>query len=165
MKPVNSLIEQIIETADTLGMTQKVLAARAGVPEETLSRGKKRGSMRLDSVERLARAAGVEIGLVRPATASALRRTTAARLPFREKYGVALAWSNADASDELLVRRALVQPRFQVLLDAAVAFGVDVLAAQWDRLQAEGSPEAVKVRPTTERILGHIRDGYRQVTA
>lgn len=80
---------------------------------------------------------------------------------FRDKYAVALAWSNKDASDDVLMRRALVESRFQMLLDAAVEFGIDKLPAEWEYLKAEGSSETMKASTTTERILKHIHEGYR----
>ena len=81
---------------------------------------------------------------------------------FREKYGVALAWSNSQASNDVLIRRALVAPRFQVLLDAALEFGIDKLSAEWALLREEGSSETLRAAPVTERILRHIREGYKQ---
>lgn len=157
----SNLITQIVEAAHAQGISQKALAFRAGVPEETISRAKKRGSARLSVVELLARAAGTEIGLV----GRAASRRSRAGGDFRDKYGVALAWSNASASNAVLVCRALVKPRFQILLDAAIEFGLDTLSMEWERLKAEGSSEALKASPVTERILGHIRDGYQQATA
>lgn len=156
----SNLITQIVETAHAQGISQKALALRAGIPEETISRAKKRGSARLNVVELLARAAGTAIGLV----GRAPYRGSRAGGDFRNKYGVALAWSNASASNAILVRRALVKPRFQMLLDAALEFGLDKLSAEWERLKAEGSSDALKASPVTERILGHIHRGYQQAT-
>ncbi|GIL13655.1 MAG: hypothetical protein BroJett038_23750 [Chloroflexota bacterium] len=154
-----TLIAEIVGTAHANGLTQKILAARSGITEETLSRMKKRGSGNLGLVVKLARAAGTRLGLV---DSSAPPRRTRGPVSFRDKYAVALAWSNKDASDEVLIRRALVKPRFQLLLDAAVEFGVNKLSSEWERLKAEGSSEALNALSTTERMLRHIHDGYRQ---
>lgn len=161
MEEDRTLIARIVETAHTNGLNQKALATRSGITEETLSRMKKRGSGNFALVAKLARTAGVRLGLV---DAWAPPRRVRRFRSFRDKYAVALAWSNKDAPDDVLMRRALVKPRFQQLLDAAVEFGIDQLSVEWERLKAEGSSEAMKVGPTTERILGHIHDGYRQTT-
>lgn len=157
----SSLITEIIDFAHAQGISQKSLAARAGIAEETVSRAKKRGTAHLNVAESLAHAAGTKIGLVTPATA----RSRRCAMSFRDRYRVALAWSNMSVSNDTLVRRALVNPRFQVLLDAALEFGVDAVAAEWDRLKAEGDPDSTKVMDVTDRILGHIRDGYREAAA
>lgn len=157
-----TLIAQIVDAAHARGLNQKVLAVRAGIPKESLSRAKKRGTARLALVENLAKAAGVTLGIVDGAPAK--RGEPAQPQPFKIKYR-ALAWSNPDASTSLLLCRALLKPEFRVLLDAALEFGVEKLEEEWTRVIAEGSAEALRARPVTERILGHIRDGYRQATA
>jgi transcriptional regulator with XRE-family HTH domain len=159
----HTLIAQIVEVAHARGLNQKALAARSGISEETLSRMKKRGSGNVALVAKLAQATGMRLGLVD--LLALPQRRQHGRGSFRDKYAVALAWSNKEAPDDVLVRLALVKPRFQMLLDAAVEFGVGTLSEEWERLKADGTPEALKVRATTERILGHIQDGYRQTTA
>ncbi len=155
-----ALVAQILESAHNRGFSQKDLAALSGIAEETISRIKKRGSGNLDLVERLALAAGTKIGLVEnlPAQSDKTAKT------FRDKYAVALAWSNTAAPDNVLLRRALLNPRFQILMDAALEFGPDKLTAEWERLKAEDLPAVAKVERVTERILGHIHDGYLQAT-
>lgn len=155
------LVSKIVAAARTRGLSQKALAARSGISEETLSRMKKRESGNLSLVAKLAQAAGTQLGLVD----SSVPRRRQPPGSFRDRYAAALIWSNADASDDVLVRRALIKPHFKMLLDAAVEFGLDRLSAEWEHLIVEASPETMKVRSTTERILGHIRDGYRQATA
>lgn len=157
----HTLIAQIVEAAHARGLTQKVLAARADITEEALSRMKKRGSGNLNLVAKLAREAGARLELV---DSSVPPRRIQRPRSFRDKYAVELAWSNKDASNDVLMRRALVQPRFQLLLDAAIEFGVDKLSAEWECLKDEDSSEVTRVRATTERILRHIHDGYRQAT-
>ncbi len=159
MEEDRSLIARIVETAHAKGLTQKALAARGGITEETLSRMKKRGSGNFGLVAKLARAAGTRLELV---DSSVPPRRIQRPGSFRDKYAVALAWSHKDAPVDVLIRRALVKPRFQLLLDAAVEFGVDKLSTEWEHLKAERSSEVTKVHATTERILRHIHDGYRQ---
>jgi hypothetical protein len=161
-----TLISQIVDAAHARGLNQKALAERAGIPKESLSRAKKRGTAKLGMVEDLAKAAGVTLGIIqtgRPAKQIKPIKPTEPQ-SFQTKYS-ALAWSNPNASESLLIRRALLKPEFRVLLDAALEFGVTRLNNEWSQVMAETSPEALRARPVTERILGHIHDGYRQATA
>lgn len=156
---MSTLIDQIISAAQARGINQTTLAARAGVPKETLSRAKKRGSAGLDMVQALARAAGVSIGIVptAPSPRSALPT-------FRERNRL-LAWSKPGASSTVLLRRALVAPEFSTLLDAALEFGVDAVVQEWESLKSSGDPEAKRAAPITDRILRNIRHGYQQAAA
>lgn len=161
MKTENTLIAQILTAAQAAGLTQKVLADRSGITEETLSRMKKRGSGQFGLVVKLAQAAGTPLCLTN-VPVPALRAPPAQS--FRDKYAVSLAWSNKDVSDDVLMRRALVNPSFRRLLDAAVEFGIDRLATVWRQLKADGADEALKAAPVTERVLRHIEYGYQQAT-
>lgn len=170
---MQSLINTIINQAAAEGISQKALAARAGVPPETLSRMKRRPSVRAGVLERLALGAGLRLALVGVADADLARPVVQPQmpsppnspvvspLPFTQKYRQ-LAWSNPDAPAEVFVRQALLKPDFSVLLDAATEFGLDFVDAQWAVLMAEGSKEAVRARPATERTLRNIRGGYEQ---
>lgn len=161
MKTDNTLIAQILAAAQASGLTQKTLADRSGITEETLSRMKKRGSGNFSLVVKLAQVAGTPLCLTNvPSPATALPRARS----FRDKYGVMLAWSNNKASDDVLIRRALVKPGFRLLLDAAVEFGIDRLLTAWAQLKSAGADEALKAAPVTERILRHIEHGYQQAT-
>lgn len=159
-----SLIGQILAVARSRGISQKVLAERIDVREETLSRMKKRGSARLSFVEALAKAAGVSLGLLTPGGHPAVSRPSSSAASFQEKHRT-LAWSNPKASRTLLLRRALVMPEFQTLLDASLEFGVDAVAAEWASLKASGDPEVIRAQPITERLLQNITLGYQQATA
>ncbi len=161
MQEDRTIIAQIVETAHAKGLTQKTLAARAGITEETLSRMKKRGSGNLELVSNLASAVGLRLELVDSIGAARRIRRHGS---FRDKYAVALAWSNKSASDDVLIRQALIKPQFQMLLDAAVEFGVIRLITEWKRLKDERSLDVMKICATTDRILKHINDGYRQAT-
>lgn len=170
---MQSLINTIINQAAAKGISQKALAASAGVPPETLSRMKRRPSVRAGVLERLALGAGLRLALVGVADADLARPAAQPRLPpppnspvvsplpFTQKYRQ-LVWSNPDAPAEVFVRQALLKPDFSVLLDAATEFGLDFVDAQWAVLMTEGSKEAVRARPATERTLRNIRGGYEQ---
>lgn len=83
---------------------------------------------------------------------------------FREKYATKLAWSNQDPSNELLIRKALLNPQIQMLVDAAYEFGYQSVLDQWHLLLAEQDCDTPRVRPITERILRHIADGIELAT-
>jgi hypothetical protein len=71
-----------------------------------------------------------------------------------------LVWSNPAAGDAAQIRAALVRPRYGVLLDIALEFGVERLRHEWAELQAETTPEVARARPSVERILAHIEEGF-----
>lgn len=174
---MQSLINTIINQAAAKGISQKALAARAGVPPESLSRMKRRPSVRAGALERLALGAGLRLALVanvdvdadadlarpaaQPRMASPPSSPVVSPLPFTQKYRH-LVWSNPDAPAEVFVRQALLKPDFSVLLDAATEYGLDFVDAQWAVLMAEGSKEAVRAMGATERTLRNIRSGYEQ---
>lgn len=146
---MNQLVAQILDTARSRGLSQKDLALRASVPEETLSRLKGKADVRTDVLERLANVVGLTVSL------SSKGKT------FQEKYRTLVA-SNPGAPPEVFVRKALLHPDFSVLLDAALAFGLPMLNEQWGILEAEKSPEATRAAPAAKRMLRNISDGYNQ---
>ncbi|MGN6234077.1 MAG: helix-turn-helix domain-containing protein [Trinickia sp.] len=166
----DSLIDEILRRAAQKKLSQKDLASRAQLSEEALSRMKKRGSARLSAVERLAEAAGLRLALV-PTPPSGLTNDappdqsapTGEPKRFRDRHPE-LVWSNRDADDAIYIRRALVDPRFTTLLDAAREFGVDTLEHEWEVLMATPSPETRRAHQATTRILRNIRRGYEQAT-
>lgn len=161
MNTDDSLINQIVAAAQARGLTQKALAERSGISEETLSRMKKRGSGNFSLIVKLAQVAGAPLSLANTPTPAVSNQKAAS---FRSRYAVPLAWSNKKASDDVLIRRALVKPGFQLLLDAAIEFGVDRLSTTWQYLKTDAADEVVQAAPVTERILQHIEDGYRQAS-
>lgn len=80
---------------------------------------------------------------------------------FRRRHLAAICWSNSEASDDLLIIRALVRPMPEVLEDAAAAFGLPRLEKAWVDLQLKGTddPEVQSARSYTERILAGLRRG------
>lgn len=83
---------------------------------------------------------------------------------WREHHGVALAWSNSGADDEVMIANALLRPSFHLLLDIAAHFGLDRLDRQWDVLRssitATGYPEdrarLARATPIVERCLRNM---------
>lgn len=161
---MQTLISTIIDQAAAKGISQKALAASAGVPPETLSRMKRKPSVRSQALERLAKGAGLRLTLVDAGAAGARASSQSAPvapLPFKQKYRQ-LVWSNPDAPAEVFVRQALLKPDFSVLLDAATEFGLAFVDEQWAVLVAEGSKEAVRALAVTGRTLRNIRYGFEQ---
>jgi transcriptional regulator with XRE-family HTH domain len=164
------LLSLIINQAKARGVSQKALARQAGIPEETLSRAKRRGSVGLEKVQALAGVLDLQLGLVdaRGALASTAVASPDALPPkpmrFRQRYA-SLAWSNPNATDATLIRRALLRPGLQVLLDAALEFGVERLSQEWAALKAEDSAESRQAAPITERLLAHIALGHEHAQA
>ncbi len=72
----------------------------------------------------------------------------------------ALVWSNPAAGDAIRIRAALLCPRFSLLLDIAVEFGLDRLQQEWDFLQAEPTREVERARVPVQRILNNIEKGF-----
>ncbi len=83
---------------------------------------------------------------------------------FRDKYRW-LVFSNSSAPDAVYMRRALLAPRFPMLLDAALEFGLPTLEAEWAKLKIEVSKEVARALPETGRILVTLRRGYEQASA
>jgi hypothetical protein len=71
-----------------------------------------------------------------------------------------LVWSNPAASDAVHIRAALVRPRYGILLEIALEFGIEQLRREWSGLQSDATPEVVRARPAVERILAHIEEGF-----
>lgn len=157
---MTALVLTLLQTAKRQGLSQKQLAALAGLPEETLSRLKRKPSVQTDVLERLARCVGLQLSL-QPASYDEAQ-TTPQR--FQQKYKH-LVWSNPEASAATFIRQALLKPDYQTLLDAALEFGLDALDEQWRILQAENAPAAKRAAPTTQRMLDNLRHGYQQAAA
>lgn len=79
---------------------------------------------------------------------------------FGSKYR-SLVWSRQDATPDVILRTALLSPRFHIILDACAAFGLSAVAGQWQALSHEGSLEAKRAAPIVERILRNIEVGFQ----
>lgn len=71
-----------------------------------------------------------------------------------------LVWSNSQPSDIVLIRAALLRPRFHTILDACLEFGLDRVQREWDLLRHEAEAEARRVEAETSRILRHVAEGF-----
>lgn len=81
--------------------------------------------------------------------------------PFRVKYRF-LVWSNPDAPDEIYIRRALLKPGIDILLDACVEYGLEEVERQWGLLLAEDEIETQRAKETTSRLMRNIRHGFEK---
>jgi hypothetical protein len=71
-----------------------------------------------------------------------------------------LVWSNPEASDAAHIRAALLRPRFGLLRDIALEFGFERIQREWSTLQSDRRAEVERARPSVERILRHMEEGF-----
>src|SRR6266478_2828031 len=71
-----------------------------------------------------------------------------------------LVWSNPDAEDSVLIRAALLRPRFDRLLTVALEFGVERVRQEWESLTSEQTRGVERAKPSVERILHNIEEGF-----
>ncbi|MDP2017372.1 helix-turn-helix domain-containing protein [Hydrogenophaga sp.] len=162
MSIATDLLDQVLARAQQAGLDQAQLARAAGLAPETISRAKKRGTMDLTSIEALARVAGLRLGLAPVETPlPAQVKLAAGRSPLADpKWG--LAWSNADLDDLTLIRNALAQGGFMLLLEAVKAHGFDEVMTQWSQVKAELKP---RMQTEVERQLHNIQQGTSHAKA
>ena len=86
------------------------------------------------------------------------------RNSFWEKHR-GLVWSNPDADDSVHIRSALIRPRFSLLLDIALEFGLERIRAEWKELQKDDSREVRRASDPVERILANIEEGFALAAA
>lgn len=172
MTSVPALLDTVLRAAQARGLDQARLADKAGLRAETVSRAKRRGSIDLPSLQALAQAVDLELRLA-PATQAAdtsggvLRvedralASAARRSPLADpKWG--LAWSNPDAPADALVRNALANGNFDLLLQAVLGHGLDTVMRQWREL-APTLP--ARARQEVERKLRNIQTGLNDAEA
>lgn len=76
-----------------------------------------------------------------------------------------LVWSNPNADDSTHIRAALIRPRFSLLLEIAVEFGLERVLQEWLELQKDGTREVLRAREPVERILSNIEKGFALAAA
>ncbi|WP_137917711.1 hypothetical protein [Hydrogenophaga sp. 2FB] len=143
-------------------MDQAQLARVAGLAPETISRAKSRGTMDLASIDALAKAAGLQIGLAPIAKPRPVMvKATSTRSPLADpKWG--LAWSNAAIDHKTLIRNALAKGGFLLLLEAVKAHGLEEVLAQWGKVKSELKP---RMQTEVERQLHNIQKGISRAQA
>jgi hypothetical protein len=76
-----------------------------------------------------------------------------------------LVWSNPNADDSTHIRAALLRPRFSLLLEIAVEFGLERVRQEWVELQKDDTREVHRAHEPVERILSNIEKGFTRVAA
>ena len=76
-----------------------------------------------------------------------------------------LVWSNPAADDSVHIRAALLRPRFGLLLEIALEFGIERLRREWAELLEDDTPEIARARDSVERILAQIEKGFALAAA
>jgi thymidylate kinase len=76
-----------------------------------------------------------------------------------------LVWSNPNADDSTHIRAVLLRPRFSLLLDIAVKFGVERIRSEWSELRRDETREVLRAREVVERILSNIEKGFTLAAA
>jgi hypothetical protein len=125
------------------------------------------GTIDLNSLHALSTAVGLDLRLVPQDQALStlpLRcedQPAPSRSPLADpRWG--LAWSNRGASDETLVHNALLNGNFELLLQAALAHGLDAVHQQW-RTVAPSLP--ARARSEIDRKLRNIAQGFADAQA
>jgi len=158
------LLSSIIDHAKQRGLNQEALARRAHISAENISRMKKRNNAEVDTLIRLAEAAGLQLALT-PATPEEVApvfRAATEQPKFRQVYRH-LAWSNKHVEDDVLLRKSLLDPHFDQILHAAKEFGVDKLREIWRDVQKRHPSQARAVYSDTERMLTNIERAKARV--
>lgn len=79
------------------------------------------------------------------------------RQAWRDRYRVRLAWSNPEASDDLLLRKALESGSWHIILSSARLFGVERLERLYGELIADDVLPHQRRREFLEMLLKRAR--------
>ena len=86
-------------------------------------------------------------------------------MPITAQSYKGLVWSNASASEEVLIRAALVHPRFHTILSMVLEVGFDRIHHEWAMLLKENTRETRLATAATARILRNIQTGLSHARA
>ena len=70
-----------------------------------------------------------------------------------------LVWSNSSPSEEVLVRAALLRPRFHTIFRMVCEIGFSRVSREWEILESENTREVQMAAAASSRILRNIRTG------
>ena len=159
------LLQQVLNTACAHGIDQTRLAQEAGLKPETISRAKKRVGMELNTLARLASVVGLQVAL-QPATVKTdeTQRAPPVSAAPLSKARFGLAWSNPGAQEGPLLRAALLQGRFDAILEAAAHDGVPFVRRQMQQLRESGEL-GDDLSAKLERIVKSIERGFADADA
>lgn len=153
------IIDEFRQALATSEDSKRVIAQRAGVRPELLSRLQRQQSCDLATFEKIARAMNLEI-VVRPVAANSDSAVTSApampSAPSKaHRLGLTLPydWSNPDIVDHALMLKALAFAHLPDLTRLALHFGMDALEAALSQLPAEQAQSAARVLPNIRAAL------------
>ncbi len=153
------LLGQVLEAAGARGFDQAQLANEAGLKPETISRAKKRVGMALSTLSRLASAVGLQV-VLQPAGVPVTQPLPHASRPAAlssPQFG--LAWSNPGAPEDALLRNALLQGRFDAILESAAQDGVAFVRKHMIGLRQEGALDDGRF-VKLDRMVNSIERGF-----
>jgi hypothetical protein len=156
--PLNvRLLNQVLTAAEEQGLGQAQPAERAGLKPETVSRAKKRSDMALGTLESLANAVGLQV-VLQPSTLVKQRQKASAGAALAQpRFG--LAWSNRKADESVLLRNALVQGRFDAIVESAVKDGMPFVRSELQHLRSSGAITA-SAAAKVDAMLASIDRGF-----
>ena len=70
-----------------------------------------------------------------------------------------LVWSNSSVSEEVLIRAALLRPRFHTILRMVREVGLGRVYREWELLVEENTREVQLAAAASSRILRNIQTG------
>lgn len=169
MSIYHDLFDQIIATARRAGLDQNQLAAAAGIAPKEFFRAKKRGKFDLETLQALAAVVGLSLTLTPTAVQKAARPTfSPSKLPSTPCISLlahpsrGLAWSNPNTSVEALVRNALKNGSFYLLLDASFEHGLPFVQQQWALMKCDVDVRmSQQAQAEIDRKLANIERGMR----
>jgi len=139
----------------SLRLTQEAAAHESGISLSMLRRAESRGCIPLPQLLKLANTIGCQLHLYskpKDPGSDSLKTSLNQRHP-------GLVWSNSKASQEIYIRKALLNPRFGQLLKLAKEFGLKALKDEWTNLAAQFPGEAQRVEMEVVRILRNMESG------
>ena len=157
MTIVTQLLTDVLIAARAQGMDQKSVARYAGIAPETISRAKKRQTIEIETVSKLANVVGLTLTLT-PTVQNEWTPASPVSPLADPKWG--LAWSNPAISDEALVRNALARGGFLAILEGAAYYGMGFIRAQWSAMCKDDSQVTAKNRAYVEGMLRNIETGF-----
>lgn len=139
------IINELINIASSRGMTQKELAAQAGINAQNLSRMKKRGNGNIESIIRMAEVLGYTLSVVKKSS-------------FPRLDHAASVWSSPQKKDDISMLCArLANASFLDLMTLADLHGIDVVEEHLDRIRPEMREARYRIQ---KEMLNNIKIAY-----
>lgn len=141
---MSNIVNQILASAGRQGTTQKELAEKTGIAEESISRMKHRDP-KLDTVERMAAALGYTLGLIKTS-------------PFPRLDNALSVWSSPSRKNDLkLLHARLANASFKDLLVLTELHGIETVELSLDAIKPEIRESRYKLQ---KDMLNNIKVAY-----